>query len=537
MTGSAATTAYEIHIRAINETMAPMRAITAEFNKVMGAARGLNTVSVQGAAAHVQFAHSIGTHMRVLNTHFQQANAGLSQMRNSVSAFLPAIGALGAGGSLVGLFALTKAVADSSLAMSGMQAKLGPVNAVMLPGLAMQAKMSGVPVEALGAGLVKLEKNLATSSMGDNKKAAALFKHLNIAMKDSAGHIRHMSALLPELAEAFQKTEDPEMRLAMAQALMGKSGAELIPILSQGPEVMKAYMEAAAKFKYAPTGEEVKGLKDYSKAMIEFDASMGAFRKELGSKLAPVFAPLIEAMTQWIQMNRDWIATEIAEKVKVLADFCKMLFNRLDQVQWEALKKKFNEWGDALRPIGEYLKNGWIWAGAFTLVMGAPFIAGIAGAVVVVGQLGAAMRVLTLLAVAHPLLLLATALAAAIYLVWQNWDRVVQAFHASMDWIINGLEKILRLIHATSFRSLTEGAVDPDAPPGTAPLPAPRALPQLYSPGSNTGGGAPSPSGQLTVQVEFANTPPGTKVITQGSGLAASPIVDVGYANPMGDLF
>lgn len=82
-------------------------------------------------------------------------------------------------------------------------------------------------------------------------------------------------------------------------------------------------------------------------------------------------------------------------------------------------------------------------------------------------------------------------------------------------------------------------------------LPGPRSgnvpLPQLYGEGGaghspwaqyvREGGSAPAATppqnGEVTVRVDIANLPPGSKVDTKSTGIASPPETNVGYASPV----
>ena len=84
------------------------------------------------------------------------------------------------------------------------------------------AEQSGTSLEAVAKGITKINK-----SLGLNDKNADILRQLGIDTKNAT------TAMLG-LADVFAGIEDPATKSALAIQLFGKSGAELVPLLSQG---------------------------------------------------------------------------------------------------------------------------------------------------------------------------------------------------------------------------------------------------------------------------------------------------------------
>lgn len=188
------------------------------------------------------------------------------------------------------------------------------------------AKLTDVSVEAMDTGLVRFGKTIAAVRGGGSKEAAALFQHLGISLKDSAGHARGVADLMPQLAEAFKNTSDPAMRIRMAMTLMGRGGAEMIPMLVGGKAALEDFAAVAAKVNYAPSADEAEGLERFHRGWIELQMAVTGFMTEVGSKLAPVLNPIIAMTKDWIVANRDWIATNITDAISGFSDVVKSIY-------------------------------------------------------------------------------------------------------------------------------------------------------------------------------------------------------------------
>lgn len=109
--------------------------------------------------------------------------------------------------------------------------------------------------------LAKVAEDAATGG----KQSAAAFQAIGVAVTDANGHLRPTQDLLASVAEKFAGYADTAEKTAAAQAIFGKSGADLIPVLNELGEKGLAGVTAQA---------EQFGLvisKDAAKAANEFE--------------------------------------------------------------------------------------------------------------------------------------------------------------------------------------------------------------------------------------------------------------------------
>jgi hypothetical protein len=596
---------FNFVIGVIDRALTPIRAIAAA---VTGATHETEKAghAAHGAAKHVgEITHhtrgimALGAHIHILRGHFGELNAGIAEVGHSITEFLPMLGALGAAGSLVGLFELTEHVAESRSEFLKMTKELG-----ILPGqlgaLNMAAKLTDVSVEGMQTGMGKLEKAMAAAAVGKNKDVAGLFQHLKISLTDGHGHIKSITEVLPQLADAFRKTTDPAMRMRAAIALFGRDGKELIPMLMEGSEGLREFAAISKQVNYAPTKEEGEGLEEFHKQWILMQSAVTGVSAAIGAKLAPVLAPVVELAREWVVANRDWVATMIADKVKQLADWVKTLNLReiIDQIQ---------DWIHASVSLTSHVGGLKTMLGAAILVMGSPLLSALSSVINMVGQVGRILIWVSSIAWANPILAAIGAVIVGGYLLYENWDWVKEKVGAVFTWFSGqgGWVKALITIVApfiaipamivehweplkAFFVELWEwirrafsdawsyiqpiiekinGAVDalqnsyvgkyilglvsdvtvPQtvAPTGgIAPGAAPGVpgvdiyTPPLESPYREGNGAAPvtSQDGKTQIQIDINGLPPGSTVRSQSSGAAPAPDLNVGYAMPLGLL-
>jgi hypothetical protein len=607
---------FDFVIQAIDKATAPMRAIANAVLGIGGAAEHashgvahVGTAATKvghemhgaGEAAH-KAAHQVGEvtahnrgflaligHVHLLRHHFGELNVGLGEVGHSMTEFLPMLGALGAAGSLVGLFEVTERMTEMRSQLAKTATEIG-TTVPQLEALNMAAKLTDVNVDAMSKGMVRLERSVATAAAGKNKDVAGLFAHLGISLKDSSGHLRSVTDLLPKLADAFRRTTDPALRIRAAMALMGRSGADMIPMLIGGSEELQHFADIAAQVNYAPSAEESEGMERYHRSWIVLQEAVTGFTMALGAKLAPVLQPVIDMTTQWITANRDWIATGIAAKVGELAGWLRTL-------DLQAIIEQTRGWAQTVIDLSGHVGGLTTVIGAAVLVMGSPLLSGIGSVIGIVGTLGRTFIWLGSLMWANPILAAVGLVAVAAYEVYEHWDWVKGELAAIWTGLVKifdtGMRDIKGLVNdpvvqtvITAWQALPDffrrmwddilgifrsglayiqpiidkiaGAADAFShsfigrhvlgigSDGGAPAGSPEATgenvlpPPLPSPyGNMNAPAAPTPSagaapqdGKVHVQIDVNNLPPGSQVRANSSGAAQTPDLNVGYIAP-----
>ncbi|MFN4176420.1 hypothetical protein [Phenylobacterium sp.] len=179
-----------------------------------------------------------------------QFETGLKQARAELSGFGKVAGVAGAAigaalaGTAVAVGAAIKATIDRAEELGETAQKIGvPVDE--LSKLKHAADMSGVSMEGLSTGLKRLSANMMEAAGSTEGKAARAFQALGVSVVDANGALRPTSAVVQDLAGEFAGMEDGAGKTALAMAIFGKSGADLIPMLNEGKDGVAALMTEA----------------------------------------------------------------------------------------------------------------------------------------------------------------------------------------------------------------------------------------------------------------------------------------------------
>lgn len=208
------------------------------------------------------------------------------------------------------LLAATYAFAQAGDKLDKMAGRTG-VSVETLSGLGFAAEQSGSNIDALEKGFKGLAKTTAAVHQG-NKLVEQSLTELGIDAKAFAE--LSPDDQLKTLADALKNVENPGRRAAYAMQLMGKSGADMLPLLMAGREGIEAMQAEAASLGFVMSSEDSKQAAELTDAMNRSKRAAGGLYQLIGAALAPAItglfnaaAPLIATTTQWVNANRPLI--------------------------------------------------------------------------------------------------------------------------------------------------------------------------------------------------------------------------------------
>lgn len=234
-----------------------------------------------------------------------------------------------------------------------------------LSGIASAAKLSGTDVEALGGGLQKLAKAMIDAQSG-GKATTSAFEAIGISVKDLKGQSTDQVFAL--IADRLSQYKDGADKVALAQVLLGKSGANLLPVLKDLVDI--GGMQAKV------TTDQAEMADRYEKTLVRLNAAQGKVYKVIGFELLPVMQAFAEsvlsvttkgdgltgAVTKLAKDNtlRDWAqntAMALAITVETMTTLIKGTRALIGsfEVVWAdlSLAKSFLAGGEGLNPFSD----------------------------------------------------------------------------------------------------------------------------------------------------------------------------------------
>jgi len=142
-------------------------------------------------------------------------------------------------GELIALESLKKLVEGvanvvESMDQMGKSAQKVGTTVEQFSALSYAANLADVQTSELTSGMEKLGKNLADVAGGAKGPTADAIRAMGLTLQDANGHLKSSGDLLLDVADKFSTYKDGAGKAALAIALFGKAGAELIPFLNEG---------------------------------------------------------------------------------------------------------------------------------------------------------------------------------------------------------------------------------------------------------------------------------------------------------------
>lgn len=179
-----------------------------------------------------------------------------------------------------GLAVMLKNSIDAADELSKMAQKVG-IATDQLSKLNYAAKLADVETEALGAALAKLSK----AAVDPTKDQVAAFQGLGVSLKDAQGNLKSTDVLLSDLADAFARFADGPEKTAAAMAILGKSGAQLIPLLNGGSKAIKEAGDQLERFGGVVTPEAGRAAEKFNDDLTALKTAAGGVANAVAMNL------------------------------------------------------------------------------------------------------------------------------------------------------------------------------------------------------------------------------------------------------------
>jgi hypothetical protein len=159
-----------------------------------------------------------------------------------------------------------------------------------LGGLDYIAKQSGTNLESLANGSQKLAQLMA-SAAGGNVEAAKTLETFGVQARNADGSLVGLDEALFSIADRFATYKDGPEKAAAAQELMSKGGKELIPLLNQGGEALRAAIGEYQKYGGVTT-ETARQADAFNDTLAKIELIGGTFTRQLTAALLPTMNSL-----------------------------------------------------------------------------------------------------------------------------------------------------------------------------------------------------------------------------------------------------
>lgn len=173
-----------------------------------------------------------------------------------------------------------------------------------LTALGYAGDLAGVPIETLGANMVKLTKNMsdAAKGTGDAKDA---FAAMGVSVTDANGKLKSSDDMLGELADKFSSYKDGAEKTALAVAIFGRSGAQMVPMLNAGSEGLKQATDEAQRFGQVISQEAATAAENFNDNISRLQLIQEGWVNQLAASVLPQLNNFIQLLVDGASSSDD----------------------------------------------------------------------------------------------------------------------------------------------------------------------------------------------------------------------------------------
>lgn len=249
----------------------------------------------------------------------KQAQSTLGTLGASIKAF--AAGAVAA----LSLGAVTTALKSSVDHMDelGKAAQKIGIPVEQLSGLEYAARLADVSLEGLSSNLSKFNRSLGEIAGGGKNDAGAALKAIGVAALDANGKLRPTSEIVADVAAKFAGYTDGAEKSALAMALFGKAGADMIPLLNGGREAITGATEEAARFGLIVNEDAAKSAETFNDNLTRLKAAGEGLTNQVAQAMLPALVDVTNAMAGFAQSGQiaEQVAAALSYIMKEVARF------------------------------------------------------------------------------------------------------------------------------------------------------------------------------------------------------------------------
>lgn len=171
------------------------------------------------------------------------------------------------------------------------------------------ANLVDVSVETIAKSHIKLEKSMYSAQSG-SASAIAAFDKLGVSITNADGSLRDGDTVWQETITALGQMTNETERDALAMQVMGKSAAELNPLIEDGGETYKQLAETMAQYGLDFIDQETLDKANQFNDSLDTIKATGALAfQQLGTTLAAYLAPAMEKVVDVVGRIAEWLTS------------------------------------------------------------------------------------------------------------------------------------------------------------------------------------------------------------------------------------
>ena len=240
--------------------------------------------------------------LKALSEQFKQVGSKIEGVGQSLRGVSLAAGAVV--GSLAAISVKAGKTADDISTLS----KVTGISTDNLQKYSYAADLVDTSVEAIAKANKKLIKNAYSAANGSKAQAAA-FERIGVAVTDANGNLRDSESIFQDVITNLGKMTNETERDALAQTLMGKSAAELNPLIEDQGETYKRISETLAKYDLDYLDENtIRKAQEFNDELDTMKLIGSVAFAQIGAEFAGYLAPALEKVVDLTGRFAHWLS-------------------------------------------------------------------------------------------------------------------------------------------------------------------------------------------------------------------------------------
>lgn len=181
------------------------------------------------------------------------------------------------------------------------------------------ADLVDVSVETIAKSHIKLEKQMLSASSGTGASAEA-FQKLGVSVTNADGSLRNGDAVWQDTIAALGNMSNETERDALAMQLMGRSAAELNPLIEDNGETYKMVSDTLSQYGLDYVDQATLDRANQFNDSLDKTKLLGetAFN-QMSTQLASYLAPAMEKVVEIVGKLAEWMSNLSPETLTVIA--------------------------------------------------------------------------------------------------------------------------------------------------------------------------------------------------------------------------
>lgn len=160
--------------------------------------------------------------------------------------------------------------------------------------------ITGQGADQMTSIMERLARTMDAAASGGKQQVAA-FKEVGVSFQDANGKLRPLQDMLYDIADRFAGAKDGAEKTALAMELMGRSGAEAIPLLNGGSKALRQFAEEGRRAGVVLTADMARGMGETGDKIDNLGQSLSGLAIKIFQQLKPAIDAAVDGMTAFVQ--------------------------------------------------------------------------------------------------------------------------------------------------------------------------------------------------------------------------------------------